>query len=79
MAEELGIIKSARIGNRDVGAPVLWMEIELAHGAFLSVLTWEKAYDLIKDSGVHNFTSLIGMGVIVETNGVTSHIVRLKG
>ncbi len=79
MTEELGIIKSARIGNRDVGVPVLWMEIEVAHGAFLTVLRWGKAYDLIKDSGVHNFTSLIGKGVIVESNGVTSHVVRLKG
>ena len=64
--EELGIITQIDCGNRDCGRPVIWFTVELLVGCVLIILYWEEGEELLKQTGVHSLSNLVGKAVVMS-------------
>lgn len=57
----IAVIKDIDIGMRDFDVPVLWFTACIPDGlSSLQILYWDKAYDLIIESGVRSVFDLNG-------------------
>ncbi len=59
--EIVGIVKSAGVGNRDIGRPALFLDVDLENGfSVLQLFTGDEMLKVIKDSEVYDVKDLAG-------------------
>ena len=75
--EKLAIIKNVNIGVGDYGHPALWFDTYTSScSAALQVFGWEKAGELIKESGLRSVMSLEGKScIVIDEDG----LLKFKG
>jgi hypothetical protein len=68
--KKLAIMSEVKIGMRDCNVPVMWFSVHPEPGCgALQVLTWDEAYQLIKDYDVRELSGLKGKPCWVDHDG----------
>jgi hypothetical protein len=76
--EELAVIRDARLGSGDYGAPCLMFNCYMSAGvAAGQIISWDEAYGIMCQ--VKRDTDLNGKTCYVKTNGMMSVFDRMSG